>query len=183
MNPLMKSTIGVYQDHEAAIAAVNALKAAGFPQKNISIIGHAHDTEAEAEAEGVDAAGPGVDSDDAFAKPAKVAVRTMGISVVVGPILGALAGIGLLAIPGLGMIVGAGALAGAVAGLDAGLIGGGIISAIQIAGISKHHEELYQEHLQQGRYLVIVQGNAEEVKHARELLARHNQHLLLETHG
>lgn len=177
----MKSTIGVYPDHESAITAVNALKAAGFPQKQISILGHAADEEAAAE--GVNGEGPGMDSDDAFSKPAKVAARTMGISLVVGPILGALAGIGLLAIPGLGMIVGAGALAGAVAGLDAGLIGGGIISAIQIAGISKEHEQLYHEHLSQGRYLVIAQGTDEEISQARSILQGYNRHLLLESHG
>lgn len=177
----MKTTIGVYEDHQAAIAAVNELKAAGFPKKNISILGRSQAEEAAGE--GVNADGPGRDSDDAFSKPAKVAARTMGISVVVGPILGALAGIGLLAIPGLGMIVGAGALAGAVAGLDAGLIGGGIISAIQIAGISKEHEQLYHEHLAKGRYLVIAQGTDEEIGQARSILQGYNRHLLLESHG
>jgi len=172
----MKTTIGVYEDYQAAIAAVNTLKAAGFPKKQISIIGHAKE-------EGESEEGPGLDSDNVFEKPAKVAAKTMGISVVVGPILGALAGIGLLAIPGLGLIVGAGALAGAIAGLDAGLIGGGIISAIQIAGMNKHHEALYQEHLQQGRYLVVAQGSETEVQQAREVLQGQNTHLHLETHG
>lgn len=177
----MKSTIGVYEDHQAAIAAVTALKDAGIPQKNISIVGQAHDDRPLKEELNTD--GLGLDSDDIFAKPAKVAAKTMGVSVVVGPILGALAGLGLLAIPGLGLIVGAGALAGAVAGLDAGIIGGGIISAIRIAGINKQHESDYQQHLKEGHYLVIIQGSDEEAKQAHDLLENRAQHLLLQTHG
>lgn len=177
----MKATIGVYQDYHAAISAVKDLKAAGFSAKNVSIIGHAREDE-ESVAAAADDEDLSLKTPDVYDKPVKVAAKTMGISVIVGPILGALAGIGLLAIPGLGMIVGAGALAGAVAGLDAGLIGGGLLSAIQIAGISNEHEKAYQEHLQAGRYLVIAQGSDEEVKKAHDLLQTNGQHMLLETH-
>ncbi len=175
----MKSTIGVYPDHEAAIAAVNALKAAGFPQKHLSIIGHAGTPE-QARAEGINA--DGTESDEAFDKPERVAATTVGVTVVAGAILGALTGVGLLAVPGLGFLVGAGALGGVIAGMDVGLVSGGIISALELAGVSKHHEALYHEHLKEGRYLVIAQGNPEEVNRAHEVLLQHDEHLHLEAH-
>lgn len=172
----MKATIGVYNDHHAAVEAVNALKAEGFPAKQISILGHAVE-------EGESEAGEGIDSDEVWNRPAKVAATTVGISAIVGPIVGALAGIGLLAIPGLGLLVGAGAIAGAVAGLEVGLVGGGIISALAIAGMNKHHEDLYHEHLSQGKFIVVASGSSDEVAHAKEVLHAHDEHLHLETHA
>ena len=172
----MKATIGVYNDHNAAIDAVTALKEDGFPEKQISILGHAKE-----EGESDDA--PGVDSDEVWNRPAKVAATTVGISAVVGPIIGVLAGIGVLAIPGLGILVGAGALAGAITGLEAGLVGGGIISALRIAGMNKHHEDLYHEHLRQGKFIVVASGNDAEIAHAKEVLHAHDEHLHLDTHA
>lgn len=178
----MKATIGIYETQEKALAAIEALKTGGYPQKQISLLHraqHAPHPEEPGEAED----GPGLDSDDVYGSRMKVAATGVGIGAVVGPILGALAGVGVLAIPGLGLIVGAGALAGAVAGLDIGLIGGGIISALAIAGMNKHHEELYREHLEAGRYIVVAHGNEQEIAHARELLEAQGQHIHIESHA
>src|SRR5690606_35335037 len=101
------------------------------PDNQISMLTHSKETE-EPEEPGESEEGEGVDSDDVFTNPMKVAATGVGIGAVVGPILGALAGVGVLAIPCLGILVGAGALAGAIAGLDVGIIGGGIISALAI---------------------------------------------------
>ena len=105
--------------------AVQELKTNGFTDKQISVIGHTKGTgTAEDELESQD---PEHEMD----KSMKGAATTVGIGAVLGPILGALAGVGILAIPGVGFLVGAGALAGAVAGLDIGLIGGGVVSGIK----------------------------------------------------
>jgi hypothetical protein len=177
----MKATIGVYEDQAKAIAAIQELKAAGYPENQISILTHskeAHQPEDLGESE----EGQGVDSDDVYESPMRIAATGVGIGAVVGPVLGALAGVGMLAVPGLGILVGAGALAGAIAGLDVGIIGGGIISALAIARVNKHHEDLYQEHLQEGRYLVVAQGSESEIEHAREVLNAHDEHVHLDTH-
>lgn len=177
----MRATIGVYEDQTKALAAIQALKSAGFPEKQISVL---HRTTAEQPSDpGENAEGTGIDSDDALQNPMKVAATGVGIGAVVGPVLGALAGVGVLAIPGLGVLVGAGALAGAIAGLDVGIIGGGIISALAIARINKHHEDLYHEHLEAGRYIVIAHGNEAEIAHAREVLNAHDEHVQLDTHS
>lgn len=178
----MKATIGVYDDQAKAVAAIQELKDAGYPESRISILTRDAETVHHAEDPGESEQGPGVDSDAAFEKPMKIAATGVGIGAVVGPVLGALAGIGVLAIPGLGVLVGAGALAGAVAGLDVGIIGGGIISALAIAQVNKHHEDLYHEHLQAGRFLVVAQGSEEEIDQAREVLAGHDSHIHLEKH-
>jgi hypothetical protein len=177
----MKATIGVYENQAKALAAIQVLKAAGYPEKQISILTHSkadHHPEDAGESE----EGEGVDSDNVYAEPMRIAATGVGIGAVAGPVLGALAGVGLLAIPGLGVLVGAGALAGAIAGLDVGIIGGGIISALAIARVNKHHEDLYQEHLSEGRYLVVAQGTETEIEHARDVLHSHDDHLQLDTH-
>lgn len=176
----MKATIGVYEDQAKALAAIQELKTAGFPAKQISIL---HRSTGDNPADpGENEEGMGVDSDDAMQHPMRIAATGVGIGAVVGPVLGALAGVGILAIPGLGILVGAGALAGAIAGLDVGIIGGGIISALAIARVNKHHEELYHEHLEAGRYIVVAQGSEDEIAQAREVLTSHDEHLHLDTH-
>lgn len=169
----MKSTVGVYETQEKALAAIQQLKAAGFPANQLSLLGHARE-------EGSTASGEEADPDD-FSKQMKIGAVSVGVGAIVGPVLGALAGIGLLAIPGLGVLVGAGALAGAVAGLDVGLVGGGIIGALAIANSKDKHDD-YHEHLKEGRYLVVAQGSEEEVAHAREVLQGHDNHLGLDSH-
>lgn len=178
----MKATIGVYDDQAKAIAAIQELKNAGYPESSISILVREAGQEHHPADPGESEDGDGVDSDAVYEKPMKIAATGVGIGAVVGPVLGALAGIGMLAIPGLGVVVGAGALAGAIAGLDVGLIGGGIISALAIAQVNKHHEDLYHEHLQAGRYLLVAQGSEEDIDHAREVLSSHDSHLHLEKH-
>ena len=174
----MTSTIGVYDDQAAALAAISELKQAGFPANQLSLLGHA-----KGEASDDETKLESLDAEHEFDKPMKIAATGVGIGAVVGPILGALTGLGILAIPGVGFLVGAGALAGAVAGLDAGLIGGGIISALAIARNNKVHEDKYHGHLEAGRYLVVAQGSEEEVKHAHDVLASHDTHTQLDTHA
>lgn len=173
----MTSTIGVYHNQQDALAAVQELKDAGFPANQLSVLGHAKDVMTEEDR--LEA----LDSDHEFDKPIKIAATGLGIGAVVGPILGALAGIGILAIPGVGFLVGAGALAGAVAGLDAGLIGGGVISALAIARTNKLHEDKYHEHLQAGRYLVVAQGSEEELQKAHDIMEKHDMHAELNRHS
>ena len=178
----MKATIGVYDDQAKAIAAIEELKTAGYPENQISILTR-NTEEHHAPDEGEAEEGEGIDSDNVYNKPMRIAATGVGIGAVLGPVLGALAGVGMLAVPGLGILVGAGALAGAFVGLDVGIIGGGIISALAIARVNKHHEELYQEHLQEGRFLVVAQGSDTEIAHAREVLHDHDEHLHLDMHA
>lgn len=177
----MNATIGVYETQADALTAVNELKSKGFTDKNVSIITREKNNKTALQ-EGENGDGAGLDSDDTFGKPMKIAATGIGIGATVGPLLGALTGIGLLAVPGLGVIVGAGALAGAVAGLDVGLIGGGVFSALAIANLNKHHEELYHQHLEAGKVVVVVHGSHDQIMKAREVLNQFGKHLQLDSH-
>lgn len=163
----MTATIAVYQNQQDALSAIKLLKDSGYAAHQLSILGHAQDETLPADAALLEER-PFQDLE----KPMKIAATGVGIGAIAGPILGVLAGLGLIAIPGVGFLYGAGALAGAVAGLDAGLIGGGIFSALAIAQSSSHHEERYSEALKSGHYIVIAQGSEAEVKQANSLLTR-----------
>jgi hypothetical protein len=163
----MKSTVGVYEIQSDALAAVNALKAAGYSNKHVSLVGRTTASDSEMSSEET--------------KDMNISATGLGIGAVAGSALGILTGLGLLAIPGLGILYGAGALAGAIAGLDAGLIGGGIVSALTIAGTD--NDAKYHEHLSAGRYLVVVQGTAEEVTQAHKVLDQLGTHHELSSHS
>lgn len=150
----MKSLVGIYESHEKAIAGIRLLKENGFTSKHLSLL-----SKVDGDAEMID--------DN---KRTKTAVAGLGIGAVAGSTVGLLAGIGLLAIPGLGFLLGAGALAGAVAGFDLGIIGGGLISALAIGGLEKDMETKYQTELEAGKTLFIVQGNSDEIEQAQSLL-------------
>ncbi len=162
----MKSTVGVYDTHEKALAAVLELKKAGFTESHISIVGQAEvvDNHLHIKSKEGEKAAP------------------LAVGLVLGPIIGVLSGIGLIAIPGLGIIYGAGAIAGAMAGLDLGLIGGGIASALTMFGIKNENVVKYNEHLAQGHFLVIVQGTEEDATNAHKILLAYNKHIDLAIH-
>lgn len=154
----MKTTIGVYDTHEAAITIVRKLKDNGFTSKHISILGK---FESEEDARHI-----------ATGEPVKIVAEEMGIAAVAGPALGVLTGIGLFTIPGFGFLYGAGALVGAIAGFDFALIGGGIVSALTVFGMKESHAKEYEQFLQDGKYIVVVQGNDEELSKAKEVIGK-----------
>jgi hypothetical protein len=158
----MNSAIGVYDSHDLAVEAVKKLKASGYPIGQLSIMGLM-------ETEEID--------EQLHVLPQNPLVTT-GISVgtVLGTTLGILTGVGLFAIPGVGFLFGAGALVGAIAGFDIGIIGGGIATALATVGVKDENEKKYHDALAAGKYLVIAHGNAGDVEDARALLSGHGTH-------
>jgi hypothetical protein len=67
------------------------------------------------------------------------------VGAVVGGAAGLLAGIGLMAIPGVGPVVAAGWLVATLTGAAAGGATGGIIGALTQAGVSKEDADVYAE--------------------------------------
>ena len=164
----MNSTIGVYENHEKAIEAVIELKEAGFPVKQLSIIG-------KAETEVVD--------DQMHVTPKDpIKVAGVGTGTAIGATLGVLTGVGLFAIPGLGFLYGAGALVGAIAGFDFGLIGGGLASILTTMGVKDANVKKYHEDLEAGKFIFVAHGSEQEVNHAKELLHSHGTHDDLDIH-
>ncbi|MCE2983069.1 MAG: DUF3341 domain-containing protein, partial [Parachlamydia sp.] len=90
---------------------------------------------------------------------------------LIGGTLGLLAGIGALAIPGLGPFIAAGPIMGALSGIGAGGALGGIIGALAGAGIPEYEAKRYENRLKEGGVLVSVRAiNDDRAKHAKELL-------------
>lgn len=158
----MNSAIGIYDSHDKALDAVKELKDADYPVKQLSIIGRA-DVEVVDEGMHIQSKNP-------------LNLAGVGIGTTLGAALGILTGVGVFAIPGLGFLYGAGALVGAIAGFDFGLIGGGIASVLATIGIKDEDAEKYRQHLDQGKYLLVAQGSEDEVSKARKILQEHGQH-------
>lgn len=92
---------------------------------------------------------------------------------VIGGTLGVLAGIGLLAIPGLGPFIAAGPTMAGLAGLGVGGAVGGFTGALIGMGIPEFEAKRYEGRLQKGEILLSVHcETVEEIKRAKEVLKR-----------
>ncbi|WP_079478574.1 general stress protein [Halobacillus salinus] len=92
----------------------------------------------------------------------KNAGKGAGLGAVSGGALGGIggliAGLGLLAIPGIGQIAAAGPIAAALTGAGIGAGGGGIVGALVGAGMPEHEAQHYENHLKNGKIIVIVEA-------------------------
>ena len=88
---------------------------------------------------------------------------------VIGTTVGVLTGIGLFAIPGLGVLFGAGAVIGAFAGFDAGIIAGGLSTILVELGI-KDENIKFEEHIKEGSFLMFIDGPESEFDRAESII-------------
>ena len=91
----------------------------------------------------------------------------------VGGAGGLLAGLGIMAIPGIGPVVAAGWLATTLVGAVAGAATGGLVGALVDAGVSKYDAEVYSEAIRRGGTLVTVQAEDSMVSKVDAILDRH----------
>jgi len=90
---------------------------------------------------------------------------------VLGGILGWLAGIGALAIPGLGPFIAAGPIMGMLAGAGAAGVTGGIVGALVGMGIPEYEAKRYEGRVKEGGILLSVHCDSTEwVKRAKKTL-------------
>src|SRR5262245_44733656 len=113
----MQTRTWLFDTHAAALAAVRDLEAAGFTQDEVSILGESGTTVVTSE------------------EPTNNAGVGASIGGVVGGGAGLLAGLGIMAIPGIGPLVAAGWLAATLAGAGAGLATGGVIGSLVKSGV------------------------------------------------
>jgi hypothetical protein len=149
---------GIYPNRVAAENAVDRLLAAGFRNEDISVLLQ-------------DNAGT---KDFAHEKETKAPEgTTTGVITggAIGGTLGLLAGIGALAIPGLGPFIAAGPIMGTLAGLGSGGAIGGIIGALVGMGIPEYEAKRYEGRVKEGGILVSVHcDNSDWVGKAKDLL-------------
>ena len=152
------AVFGIYASGEQAERAVDALINSGFPSSDISVLlpdtrstkefAHVKETKApEGTATGATAGG------------------------VIGGTLGVLAGIGALAIPGLGPFIAAGPIMAGLAGLGVGGAVGGLVGALVGMGIPEYEAKRYEGRVKKGGTLLSVHcDSSADVVRAKELL-------------
>lgn len=157
-----RALTALFDDYEAAARAVDQLEASGIPHSDISIISNRTEPGASA-----------LPPIDKAAEPDE-AIDSAGTGATVGTVLGGgaglLAGLGLLAIPGLGPVVAAGWLVAAVTGAGVGAAAGGLIGGLTGAGLSEGEAETYAEGVRRGGTLVTVRAEDDRAEHALTIL-------------
>jgi hypothetical protein len=152
------SVFGLYSDRMAAESAVNELVDTGFSNNAISVLLPDDQTT----------------KDFAHEKHTKAPEgTTTGVAAggAVGGTLGLLAGIGALAIPGVGPVIAAGPIMGALAGLGVGGTIGGFIGALVGMGIPEYEAKRYAGRLKEGGVLLSVHcDTADQITRAKGVL-------------
>jgi hypothetical protein len=156
----------VFDNREEARRAVTELRSAGIPEKAISLVGRPDD---DAIHDDEDGAGKG----------------SVAGAVAGGGVAGALLGVAALAIPGVGPLVAAGAIAAsaiptaAAIGAAAGATGGAIARMLSDHEVEGRDAEYYEEHISRGGIFVSVdtrlaEGTAESAQIILERCGGHN---------
>jgi heat induced stress protein YflT len=152
------AAFGIYATREMAENAVDRLLAHGFRNEDISVMLQ-------------DNVGT---KDFAHEKNTKAPEGTTTGAVAgatVGGTLGLLAGIGALAIPGLGPFIAAGPIMATLAGIGSGGVVGGIVGALVGMGIPEYEAKRYEGRIKEGGILLSVHcDNGDWVGKAKNLL-------------
>src|SRR5437764_3230023 len=157
---MSKSVFGIATTHRQAEGIVEQLQAQGFATSEISVlmpdtggtrdVGHVKATKAP--------------------EGATTGAATGGAT---GGVLGWLAGIGGLAIPGVGPLIAAGPIMAALSGAAVGAAAGGLTGGLIGLGIPEYEARRYQERLKEGNVLVSVHSDSsEETARAKDIFAR-----------
>ena len=140
---MKKSVFAILKDRQQAEKVVERLKSVGFFNNDISMLfpdtSGSKDFAIEHETKAPEGAATG---------------GTTGF--VVGGVLGWLAGIGSLAIPGLGPFIAAGPIMAALSGAAVGTAIGGIAGALVGMGIPEFEARRYESKVKEGNILVSV---------------------------
>jgi uncharacterized membrane protein len=151
----MKTSIAVYNSHEDAIYALKELDDCNFPMNIVSIIGQAEITD---------------DKIHLKSNNSLIAATPLITGSTIGTVLGLLVGVGTIAIPGLGVLFGAGAIIGAFGGFELGSIAGGLGSILLTLGLKDHDVIKYEQHIKDGKYLLYINGSELEIETAQHIL-------------
>lgn len=89
---------------------------------------------------------------------------------IAGGVLGLLAGVGALAIPGVGPLIAAGPIMAALSGAAVGAAAGGVVGGLIGLGIPELEAKIYEGKLKTGNYLISVHArDSEHVTRAKEI--------------
>ncbi len=152
------AVFGIFHTDEQAGRSVDDLLASGFASDDISVLL------------------PDKQSTKNFAhekntKAPEGATAGATAGGAIGGTLGLLAGIGALAIPGVGPFIAAGPIMSALAGMGAGGAVGGLIGALVGMGIPEYEAKRYEGRIKEGGVLLSVHcDTVEQIERAKEML-------------
>lgn len=155
-----RTLTALYDRYDDAAAAVTKLEAAGVPHGDISLVGNKTET-------GTDGA------DDTAAHAATGAGTGATLGTLLGGGAGLLAGLGLMAIPGVGPVVAAGWLVTTLTGAGIGAAAGGLAGSLTGAGISETDAHAYAEGVRRGGTLLTVKADEARAQSVLGILEEH----------
>ena len=173
---MTKTVTRLFDAHTEALAAVNRLQEAGINEDAISIVSNnADDWHGKGQSASQDNGPLGDRDNDGDNDTAEGAGKGATTGGLLGGGAGLLAGLGMLAIPGLGPVVAAGWLAstavGAVVGAVAGGATGGLLGALKDAGHTDEEANVYSEGVRRGGTLVSVRADEADCERVETLLS------------
>jgi hypothetical protein len=152
------AVFGIYSSLPNADNATDTLVRSGFPAADISALLP-------------DNLGTKEIGTQKATKAPEGAATGAGSGAVLGGALGLLAGIGALAIPGVGPFIAAGPIMAALAGVGVGGAVGGFTGALIGLGIPEYEAKRYEGRIQKGGILLSVHcDTSEEIKRAKEVM-------------
>src|SRR5690606_31593079 len=143
---------GSYQSESEAIAAIEDLKRQGYRSEDISVL-----SKDKREAENI------MEETDTHVEEGAAAGALTGGAL--GGLGGVLAGLGALAIPGIGPIVAAGPIVAGLTGAAAGAGIGGLAGALIGMGIPEDEAQRYESQFNEGSILVLVEDQEDFIPH------------------
>jgi hypothetical protein len=152
------AVFAIYRNRKELEEAVSRLTASGFRDEDISVLLPENTGNKDL-------------AHEKHTKAPEGATAGAGAGAVLGGALGLLAGIGALAIPGLGPFIAAGPIMGALAGAGTGGAIGGLAGALVGMGIPEYEAKRYEGMVKTGGLLLSVHcDNSQWVKRAKEVL-------------
>ena len=152
------SVFGFAKSLEQSERIVSAVHSAGVPLDDISILFP-------------DTAGSHDFVHERHSKLSEGAAAGGGTGGLIGGTIGLLAGIGALAIPGVGPFIAAGPIMAALSGAAMGATVGGLTGAMVGLGIPEYEARIYEGKVMEGKCLISVHaGSAAELDRVRRIL-------------
>ena len=163
----MRTIAHTYSTYSEATSVVNALEGAGIPHSDISIVSG----DKTANTSGAGGTATGMTSGDAAQGASTGAGTGATLGTVLGGGAGLLAGLGSLAIPGIGPIVAAGWLVAALTGAGVGAAAGGLVGSLTGAGVSEADAQTYQQHVNEGGTLVTARVDDAQAAQVEQMMS------------
>ena len=152
----------LYETYDDASQTVTALKAAGVPATDASIISNNSDnwyspSPASSRESAIPAVAGRADRDTKARDRYDDRIEAAGVGAAIGATAGTAAGLlTLLAIPGVGPVVGLGWLLPILGGAAIGGVTGGLVGALTRVGVSEEDAQAYAEGVRRGGTLVTA---------------------------